>query len=89
MGDRQRTTQETDRTAEARRILAQVEKDTGIAASSALARALGRARNHMVGDDADQEDWAELWGTRVGRLLSLAAFVALSIYLYRLLTQGG
>ena len=78
-----------DRTAEARRILAQVEKDTGIAASSALARAVSRARNHMTGTDADPEDWAELWGTRVGRLLSLAAFVALSIYLYRLLTQGG
>jgi hypothetical protein len=43
----------------------------------------------MTGTDADPEDWAELWGTRVGRLLSLAAFVALSIYLYRLLTQGG
>jgi hypothetical protein len=89
MGDRQRTTQETARTAEARRILAQVEKDTGIAASSALAWALGRTRNHMTGNDADPEDWAELWGTRVGRLLSLAAFVALSIYLYRFLAQGG
>jgi hypothetical protein len=89
MGDRQRTTQETDRTAEARRILAQVEKDTGIAASSALARALGRARNHMTGRHAEPEGWSEWWGTRVGRLLSLAAFVALSIYLYRFLAQGG
>jgi hypothetical protein len=80
---------EADRVAEARRILAQVERDTGIAASSALARALSRARNHMAGADADPEDWAELWGTRIGRLLSLAAFVALSIYLYRFLTRGG
>jgi hypothetical protein len=69
--------------------LAQVERDTGMAASSALARALGRARSHMAGADADPEDWAELWGTRVGRLLSLAAFVALSIWLYRFLAHGG
>jgi hypothetical protein len=69
--------------------LAQVERDTGMAASSALARALARARNHMAGADADSEDWAELWGTRVGRLLSLAAFVALSIWLYRFLARGG
>ena len=67
-----------DRGAEARRILAQVERDSGLAASSALARAVGRARNHMAGADADPEDWAEVWGTRIGRLLSLAAFVALS-----------
>jgi hypothetical protein len=78
-----------DRGAEARRILAQVERDTGMAASSALARAVRRARNHMAGVDADPEDWAELWGTRVGRLLSLAAFVALSLWLFRFLTRGG
>jgi hypothetical protein len=84
-----KTSRGVDRTAEARRILARVERDTGIAASSALARALSRARNHMTGADADPEDWAELWGTRVGRLLSLAAFVALSLYLYRFLTRGG
>jgi hypothetical protein len=88
MGDRRHTTQEADRAEEARRILAQVEKDTGVA-SSMLTRTVSRVRNHKAGADADPEDWAELWGTRVGRLLSLAAFVALSIYLYRFLTQGG
>jgi hypothetical protein len=78
-----------DRAAEAHRILARVEKDTGIAASSALARALSRARNHMAGADADPEDWAELWGTRIGRLLGLAVCVALSIWFFRFLTHGG
>jgi hypothetical protein len=82
-------TRRSDRTAEARRILAQVERDTGMASSSALARALHRARNHMIGSDADPADWAEVWGTRVGRMLSLAAFVALSIFLFRFLTRGG
>jgi hypothetical protein len=78
-----------DRGAEARRILAQVERDTGLAASPALARAMQRARRHMTGADADPEDWAELWGMRIGRLFSLAAFVALSIWLFRFLTRGG
>lgn len=80
---------ESERGDEARRILAQVEKDSGIAASSALARAIHRARGHFAGADADPDDWAELWGTRIGRLLGLAAFVALSIWLFRFLTRGG
>jgi hypothetical protein len=78
-----------DRRAEARRILERVERDTGTAATAAIARAVARARDRMAATDADPDDWAEIWGTRIGRMLSLAAFVALSIWLYNFLARGG
>ncbi|MBI1622063.1 hypothetical protein [Aquamicrobium zhengzhouense] len=55
---------------EARRIINRVDLESE-------PTMLGRARHHMAGDDADQSDWAELWGTRIGRW----AGVILLIYL--------
>jgi len=55
-------------------------------ATSALARTARRASDHFSAKDAVAEDGSvdriELWGRRIGRALSLAAFVALAIYLY-------
>jgi hypothetical protein len=55
--------------------------------SSSLARAAQRASAHFLAKDATAEvngaaDPIEIWGRRIGRALSLAAFVALCIYLY-------
>lgn len=45
--------------------------------------ALRRARAHFSADDAAAEkDWTELWGRRIGRVLSLIGVIALAIYLY-------
>ncbi|MGQ2908379.1 MAG: hypothetical protein ACT6QU_10550 [Aliihoeflea sp.] len=30
-----------------------------------------RIRRHMSGADADPDDWVEIWGTRIGRVLSV------------------
>lgn len=30
-----------------------------------------RVRRHMAGADADPDDWVEVWGTRIGRVLSV------------------
>jgi hypothetical protein len=53
---------------------------------SAFARAARRAANHFTAKDAvgtdGATDPAELWGRRIGRALSLVAFVGLCIYLY-------
>ena len=55
-------------------------------AGSALGRAARRASAHFAGRDAGEPDHSrdliELWGRRIGRALSLVAFVALAIYLY-------
>src|SRR5437879_6539420 len=53
-------------------------------AGSALVRAARRATDHFAGKDAvgpdGMADPIELWGRRIGRGLSLVAFVALAIY---------
>jgi hypothetical protein len=50
--------------------------------SSALARTARRAGDHFAAKDAAGEDAIELWGRRIGRALSLAGLIGLSIYLY-------
>jgi hypothetical protein len=60
------------------------ESDT--IATSALARTAKRATDHFAARDAVGADGSvdriELWGRRIGRALSLVAFIALAIYLY-------
>ena len=55
------------------------ERDTF--ATSAMARTAQRATDHFGGKDAG-DDRIELWGRRIGRGLSLAAFIGLALYLY-------
>ena len=72
---------------EARRTLDALRKPNTFAKSS-LAHAAQRAADHFSGKDAIGEaedgstDPIELWGRRIGRILSLAAFTGLAIYLY-------
>ena len=54
---------------EAKRILAGIEAQEG----NILGRAAGRLENHLGAADADQSDAAEVWGTRIGRTIALAA----------------
>ncbi len=62
--------QDRENQAEARRIIGRV----GAESDASMMR---RVQNHMNGRDADEKDWAELWGTRIGRW----AGVVLLIYL--------
>lgn len=69
---------------EALRTLSQLRERDDIA-SSALSRAARRATDHFAAKDAAADvgnDPIELWGRRIGRSLSLAAFIGLAIYLY-------
>ena len=72
-----------DRRQAALRTLDALRDDGDRIGSSALARASRRARAHFLGHDAGAPDDAiEIWGRRIGRALSLAAVIGLSIYLY-------
>ena len=55
-------------------------------AGSALAEAARRTADHFAAKDVSGErtspDPIELWGSRIGRALSLAACIGLGIYLY-------
>lgn len=59
-----------DRKTESRRIIGRVDAES----EASMTR---RVQNHMTGRDADEKDWAELWGTRIGRWLGLALLIYL------------
>ena len=67
---------------EALRDIDRVGEQSEVLGTSALRRSAERARDHMLATDADNEDSVELWGRRIGRGLSLAAFIVLAVYLY-------
>ncbi len=67
---------------ESRRILERADRDSETVGASSLARSVDKTRKHFLGDDKDAEDPIEVWGTRIGRALSLIGVTALVIYLY-------
>lgn len=62
---------------EAKEALARVKRDS----ESFLGSSMGRAADHFAGKDAPEGDKIELWGRRIGRFLSLIAFLGLSWWL--------
>jgi hypothetical protein len=40
-----------------------------------------RAARRFSGSDQSKDDRIEIWGTRIGRTLSVAAFIVLAVYL--------
>lgn len=76
-----------DRQNESKRILQRVTRESDMAGTSVFARTAMRARKHLAAHDAANGDWAELWGTRIARILSVIAFAVLALWLYRLLTR--
>lgn len=64
--------------AESRRIINRV----GAESEASMARRVSRrARDHLSASDAPEDDWVEVWGTRIGRLLGLLVFAALVSWL--------
>lgn len=71
-----------DRQVESERIINRVGAESD-------ASMIQRARNHMAGRDAEDKDWAELWGTRIGRWFGLALVLYLIWWLYNFAASGG
>ena len=72
---------------QAKKALDRVQRDSEVVGHSSFVRAAGKARDHLAGADADQDDPAEVWGRRVGRGLSVIAVIALLIWLLSWLTR--
>ena len=72
---------EKDGVAEARRIIGQIEQETG------YGRAVSRLRNHLGATDSDQTDAIEKWGTRIGRGIGFIATIILFILFVRYLVS--
>jgi len=80
-------TRDGESDAESRRILERVarEEPSGM---GLLGRGAERARGHLAADDADQNDWIEIWGTRIGRALGMVAIVAFLVWLAIQIASG-
>lgn len=71
----------------ARKALERVRRDSEVVGQSSFVRATERAREHLAGADADPSDPVEVWGRRVGRALSVIAFIGLAIWLIGFLAR--
>jgi tetrahydromethanopterin S-methyltransferase subunit G len=74
--------------AESRRILEQISRESQSGGLSAIDRATNRARDHLMAEDVDHSDWAEYWGTRIGRTIGALVMAGLIFWLVIYLVQG-
>ena len=77
---------EDERERGAKSALDRVDRDAETLGGSGIARAGRRLGRHFSGGDAPIEadgaaDWAEVWGRRIGRALSLVGVVVLAYLL--------
>ena len=75
-----RESQNEARQLEAERTLKRANMDSEAIGTSTLARAAGRAKGHLGGNDVDPNDPIEVWGTRIGR--SAGAIFAIILVLW-------
>lgn len=75
-----------DQAAESRRILDRVKREAQ--SGGLFGQTMERARRHIGAADADQSDWAEVWGTRIGRTVGVLAVCILLVWAFSLLVAG-
>lgn len=68
---------------ESKRVLDRIEAES--ATAGPVGRTVRRVENHLGAADADQRDWQEVWGTRIGRTIGAVVTVGAVIWLIRYL----
>lgn len=71
----------TNEELEAKRILERVAQESETVGTSSTTRVANRVKKHLAAEDIGENEWAELWGTRIGRILGAVFAIALIIYL--------
>lgn len=64
--------------AESRRIINRVGAESE---ATMVQRAKRRVSDHMAARDAPENDWVEVWGSRIGRAFGVVFFFALVVWL--------
>ncbi|MFN4274333.1 MAG: hypothetical protein ACK4F5_16110 [Aliihoeflea sp.] len=64
--------------AESRRILNRVGAESEATMAQRVKR---RVSDHMAARDAPEDDWVEVWGSRIGRSLGVLFFLGLVVWL--------
>lgn len=83
-----RASDDDGREEESRRILRRVREETDPQTGSAAERMAHSVSGHFLGRDADPADRIEVWGTRLGRGASIAAFAILAVWLVNRILAG-
>lgn len=73
----------TNNEAEAKRILERVAQESETVGTSSVKRVAERVKGHLSANDTQENEWAELWGKRIGRTLGAIFVVVLIIHLLR------
>lgn len=73
----------TSNEAEAKRILERVAQESETVGTSSVKRVAERVKGHLSANDTQENEWAELWGKRIGRTLGAIFVVVLIIHLLR------
>ncbi|UUP17427.1 hypothetical protein [Nitratireductor thuwali] len=50
---------------------------------------IDRTKKHFKADDAPEDDWAELWGRRIGRVLSVVLVILVIGWIFSFLAESG
>jgi hypothetical protein len=77
-----------DKSEQARRDLDRLSQEGGLFNTPELKAKAGSVRGHLSASDADQHDRIEVWGTRIGRWLSIVVFVFLVIWLFNFFSRN-
>ena len=72
-----------DNEAESKRILERVARESETIGTSSVKRVAERVKGHLSAQDTDENQWAELWGKRIGRTLGAVFVIVLIIHLLR------
>ncbi len=81
--DMAKKTNLNDNEAESKRILERVAQESETVGTSSVKRIAERVKGHISADDTDENEWAELWGKRIGRALGEIFVIILIIHLLR------
>lgn len=77
-----------DKSQEALRDLERVNKEGGLVNTPQLKGRSKSVKGHFMAEDVDPSDRIEVWGSRIGRILSLIAVFLLILWLVNFLQNN-
>lgn len=83
------TMKQTPEEIEAEKILNRVQNESETVGTSSMKRVAERTKNQLALDNLGTNEWAEKWGTRIGRSLGVLFVIVLIIHLVRTYVLNG
>ena len=77
-----------DPSEQAKRDLKRLSEEGGLLNTPKMKPRSKTVKGHFLADDVDPSDRIEVWGSRIGRILSLIAVIVLLLWLVNFLTNN-